>query len=161
MSNENRIDAEVRLDHKSVDVGVSQVGTQMGRLDKAVETTSGKLDRDLTRALSALGGQVRALNFNTLTGQLNNLAGSDFFGKIGASAKNALTDIVKMGSGFRAEVAQVQTLAPSLNGEALDKYAENLRTVGRELNLGVGPTQAAAGAYAVLQNGFEDAAEAQ
>lgn len=161
MANENKIEAEVRLDHRAVDTGVAGITTQMGKMDQAVAASTARIEGELQKALKDLGGIARQVDFNTLAVQLNTLSNSDLFKGLSSGVSSFLGDTARVGSSFQAEFAQVKTLLGDLDTTRLEAMSEGLRTLGRELNLGVTPTEAAAGAYAVLQNGFEDAADAQ
>ncbi len=143
------IEGEVKFGYKEVTLGVADIERLLGRLSGTAQDAGGKLADSLKSGLAALNSQARAFSFDQIAQGLDGLA---------AKSQAIFSSGIKSGSSFETGINQIQTIA-NLDPSRLEQFAEQLRTVGRDMGLAVTPAEAAAGAYQILSSNFTDAAD--
>lgn len=150
MADLEELQAKITLDTDSFSVGIGQVTQKLDALEAAVASVGVKLESSLEKGLGGIGKGIKGINLDQVSGKLS--AAAD-------KLQAAFTDVVQPAIDFEAAMRNVNTVA-KLSDAELAGLSEQMRTLGREIGLGIPPTEAAAAQYDILSAGFSNAADA-
>lgn len=140
----DELSAKITLDESGFTLGVDNIVAALEKLDNS----AGKVSADLAKKL---GQPLETLSLDTVANRLE---------KASATLGGALNSVVAPATAFDASMRNVNTIA-KLSEEQLAAFAEQVRTLGGELSIGVSPTEGAAAAYDILSAGIEGTANVQ
>lgn len=147
----DEIQAFLELDDSKWIAGIQRAGQSLRRFQDEADRSFKDLEKAAGNPFGNLASGIASLGLDRLAGQLSNVAKSIVapFGAAGQAATN-----------FEAEMRNVNSVAQLSEGQ-FAAFSDKIAGLGRELNLGVGPAEAAAGAYDIVSAGFTDAAGAE
>jgi len=148
---DDKIEAEYKFTYRELITGVNDIFALLQKLEDKSDTTFAKFADNAKKGFEDIKGAAEQIKFDRLLGSLE---------KVGEAGKNLFAGTIGTGQDFQAELLQVDTIA-KFTAPQLEAFSEKLRTLSRELKLGVTPTQAAKASYEVLSSGFTSAAQAQ
>ena len=147
---DEELQAKITLDSDQFSVAVNKVVAQLGALDGAVQTLGTKLENSLDKSLGKVSGQLQGLSLDAVAGKLSQAADK---------MQAAFTSTVQPAIEFESAMRNVNTVA-KLSEEELVGLSDQMRTLGREIGIGIPPAEAAAAQYDILSAGFTKAADA-
>lgn len=147
---DEELQAKITLDEQQFSVAANKVVAQLGALDGAVQGLGTKLENALDKSLGKVSGQLQGLSLDNVASRLSQAADK---------MQAAFVGTVQPAIEFEAAMRNVNTVA-KLSEEDLAGLSDQMRTLGREIGIGIAPTEAAAAQYEILSAGFENAADA-
>lgn len=147
---DEELQAKITLDEQQFSVAVNKVIAQLGTLDGAVQGLGVKLENALDKSLGKVSGQLQGLSLDNVAGKLSQAADK---------LQAAFTATVQPAIEFESAMRNVNTVA-KLSETELQGLSDQMRTLGREIGIGIPPAEAAAAQYDILSAGFTKAADA-
>ena len=147
---DDELSAKITLDEQQFSVAVNKVIAQLGSLDGAVQGLGTRLENALDKSLGKVGKQLEGLSLDNVAGKLDQAAN-----KLQAAFSATVGPAIE----FEAAMRNVNTVA-KLSEPDLAALSEQMRTLGKEIGVGIAPTEAAAAQYEILSAGFTKAADA-
>lgn len=147
---DDEIAAKITLDETQFTATVGKVISQLDALQASVASVGIKLEDSLGKKLEGIGGKLDGINLDKVSTKL--AAGA-------IAMQEALTNVVSPAIDFEAAMRNVNTVA-KLSEPELAALSEQMRTLGKEIGIGIAPTEAAAAQYDILSAGFTNTADA-
>ncbi|GMU56641.1 MAG: hypothetical protein AMXMBFR33_57870 [Candidatus Xenobia bacterium] len=146
-----KLEAILALDASGWEATLTRARQTLARFAGDVDLDFAKVEKSGKSAFGGIADGLQGMNLDRLSGQLAGLA-EGIVAPFAAAGTAAVA--------FEAEMRNVNAVA-KLSESDFAAFSDRIRTLGQELNLGVGPAESAAAAYDIVSAGFTDAADSQ
>lgn len=162
----DEISAEIKMMHQELLTASRQSAGEVTTLSQRFDAAMAKMNQSGDTNLKAIVEQLRGVDkkFGQTVSDMERKAASVTFEKmasglerLGSSARAVFSSTLGGGAGYETEIKNIAAIS-DLSSAQLRTLSGNLRTLGGDLGLAVGPAQTAAVALQAIGSGFEDAA---
>lgn len=151
-----KISAELRLYLDKFKTEVLESTSGVSKLEQQFSAAFSSIDKKSESSVSAVISQLAKLD-SKFKQTLDEKRFSNFskaFESIGQKASETFSGGLNIGAGFESEITKIAAIS-DIGGKQLETFAERIRTLGRDFDIAVGPTESAAVALQAVGSGFE------